>query len=89
MALTMNKKTTPMCLAALLLVMSTALLSCHATGRGIGVDDWYKFCVAKPSCEKGEPWAITNCKTDCQFLGYDEKKGYCMPDDGGICCCLK
>ncbi|KAM3411780.1 hypothetical protein ACQJBY_003443 [Aegilops geniculata] len=90
MALTMNKKATPMCLVALLLVMSAALLACHATARDIGpAEQWAKYCVAKPTCKTAPQPALDACRNDCNFFGYPANKAYCSATEGGICCCLR
>uniref|UniRef100_A0A8R7TPT1 Uncharacterized protein n=1 Tax=Triticum urartu TaxID=4572 RepID=A0A8R7TPT1_TRIUA len=81
MALIKNN-TSVMCLVILL--MSTTLLPCEATGRNKGTTSLIDVCGKSRLCEDDTAININWCKASCQISGYSFERSYCEKNN---CCC--
>ncbi|XBJ19348.1 hypothetical protein VPH35_010334 [Triticum aestivum] len=91
MALLKNN-TRVLCLAALLLMISTSFLSCDAS-YGITDGGGRKFCVDWDGyCKDPVNGKPSQCQIYCRDAGYVLAKGKCEPINGApndMCCCYK
>uniref|UniRef100_A0A453DMD8 Uncharacterized protein n=1 Tax=Aegilops tauschii subsp. strangulata TaxID=200361 RepID=A0A453DMD8_AEGTS len=80
MALIKNN-TNALCL--LILLMSTTLFPCEATGRNKGTTALIDVCKPDRLCENPIGYNVTLCKVSCEWSGYSFDNSYC---EEGKCC---